>query len=333
MSDAGAMLPIGILIGHMRNRQNRLIRRPSPEYGRGGGNLTGLSYLSAYRRRRRRIFLLSALRSDTLVTTQLQYFPSHSEVNMKPCFGAILAVLLLSGMTLLGWAGEAADAQAVLDKGIKAMGGADKLGAVKAVTWKAKGKISFGGNESDFQTTVFIQGLDQYRSEFEGQFGDNKFKGITVLNGGKGWRKFGEMNMELADDRLANEKRAVYLQLVPATLVPLKGKGFKVESGGAEKIDGKAAAILKVTAPDGKNFKLSLDQASGLPVKLVANVLNFGGEEVTQETTFAGYKDFGGIKKATKIEMKRDGDRFMEQDVVEFRVLDKIDARTFTEPE
>jgi DNA invertase Pin-like site-specific DNA recombinase len=52
----------------------------------------------------------------------------------------------------------------------------------------------------------------------------------------------------------------------------------------------------------------------------------------TQETTFANYKEFGGIKKATKIENKRDGEKFLEQEITEFKVLDKVDPKTFDEP-
>jgi hypothetical protein len=244
-----------------------------------------------------------------------------------------MALLTVLGLSRLGWAGDGADAQAVLDKGIKALGGAEKLGTVKAATWKAKGKFRFGGNESEFQSTVTVQGLDHYRSEFEGEFGNNKVRGVTVVSGAKGWRKFGDNGMELNNDQLANEKRTVYLQVVPMTLVPLKGKGFKVESAGADKVEGKTAAVLKVTAPDGKEFKLYLDQASGLPVKLAADVVGFMGQEFKQETTFSNFKDFQGIKKATKVEIKRDGETFMEQEIAEFRLLEKVDAKTFTEPE
>src|SRR4029450_3946468 len=119
---------------------------------------------------------------------------------------------------------------------------AEKLGAIKAATWKIKGKINFGGNENEFNSAVTVQGLDHYRSEFESQFGDNKFKGVTVVSGDKGWRKFADNSMMLEKDGLANEKRNVYLQVVPMTLVPLKGKGFKVDGTGAEKDGDRRAA-------------------------------------------------------------------------------------------
>jgi hypothetical protein len=115
-------------------------------------------------------------------------------------------------------------------------------------------------------------------------------------------------------------------------MVTLKEKGFKYETGGEEKVGDKPAVILKITGPDGKDFTLYLDKESGLPVKQVAKVLGFQGPEYTAETTFADYKDFDGIKKATKIEVKRDGEPFQKFTVKEFKVLDKVEPETFTEP-
>ena len=251
---------------------------------------------------------------------------------MKRLRGSVLMMALVSGLASPVRGADDKEVQAVLDKGIKALGGADKLRAVKPFTWKAKGKISFGGNENEFSSTATVQGLGHLRSEFEGEFGGNKVKGVTVLSGDKGWRKFGDMGMELDKDGVANEKRSLYLLAIPVTLVPLKGKGFKVETAGTEKVGDKPAAVLKVTGPDGKDFKLYFDQKSGLPVKQVAKVIGFMGEEFTQETTFAGYKDFDGIKKATKVEGKRDGEKWIEQEITDFKPIEKVDPKTFTEP-
>ena len=132
--------------------------------------------------------------------------------------------------------------------------------------------------------------------------------------------------------RSRTRKRITYLNVVPITLVALNGNGFKYEAAGEEKIGDKPAVNLKVTGPDGKDFTLSLDKETGLPLKLVAKVLSFQGDEYTSETTYADYKDFGGIKKATKVEMKRDGEAFQKWEVSEFKVLDKVDAETFAEP-
>ena len=225
------------------------------------------------------------------------------------------------------------DPIAVLDKAIKAMGGEEKLKKVDAISWTSKADITFNDNTNHFTSHVTIQGLDHYRAEMEGEFGGNPFKGVTVINGDKGWRRFGDNKMDLEGEALAHEKRRVYLQVLPSLLVPLKGKGFKLECVAEEKVDDKPAAGIKVTAPDGKDFTLCFDKESGLPVKLVAKVVGFGNEEYTQETTLKDYKDFDGIKKATKADSKRDGQDFVKAEVSEFKVLDKVDSKAFSEPE
>jgi len=242
------------------------------------------------------------------------------------------AVLVTVLFGLGARAADDKDVKAVLDKAIKALGGEEKLAAIKAVTWKSKGKVKIGDDENPFTGQATMQGLDQYRSEFNGEFMGNQVKGVVVLNGDKGWRQFADMTMELDKDGIANEKRSVYLQLTPVTLMPLKGKGFKVEAAKGEKVGGKPAVGVKVTAPDGKDFTLYFDEESGLPVKQVAKVVGFMGDEATQETTFGNYKTFDGIKKATKIESKRNGERFVDAEVTEFKVLKKVDPKTFEEP-
>jgi len=251
---------------------------------------------------------------------------------MKRFLGAVLATVLVS--CLGGPAGaDDPEAAAIVDKGIKALGGEEKLAKAAGATWKAKGKITFDGNDNEFDSQATVQGLDHFRSEFEGNFNGNTIKGVTVLNGDKGWRKFGDDPMEMDKDAVDNEKRTVYLQVVPAMLVPLKGKGFQVAKAGEEKVDGKSAVGLKVTGPDRKEFTIYFDKESGLPVKQVAKVVGFQGDEFTQETTFGSYKDFDGVKKATKVENKRDGEKFVETQVTEFKLLDKVAPETFNEPQ
>ena len=158
-------------------------------------------------------------------------------------------------------------------------------------------------------------------------------KGVTVVNGDKGWRKFNENDDELEGDALVNEKQRINMQAIPTTLVELKGKGFKLESAAEQKIGDKPAVGIKVTGPEGKDFTLYFDKESGLPVKLVATVAGFGGgEDFAQETTFSDYKDFAGIKKATKVSSTRNGEKFVDIEVIEFKVLDKVPPETFTQP-
>jgi hypothetical protein len=224
------------------------------------------------------------------------------------------------------------DANAVLDKAIKAIGGEARLHKAKAIAWKARGKSVNNGNEQAFTNQTTVQGLDQLRMEYEEEIDGNLVKGVTVLNGDKGWRKNGDNFRKLDGDRLANQKRNLYLLVVPVTLIPLKGKAFQIEPAGEHNVGAKPAIGLKVTGPDGKDFNLFFDKESALPVKLEVRIRS-PGREFTEETTFGDYKDFDGIKKATKIERRRDGEKFLEQEITEFKVLDKLAPETFAQPQ
>ncbi len=241
--------------------------------------------------------------------------------------------LLVFGLTGPGRAGDDKEVQAILDKAIRALGGQEKLSKVKAVLSKSKGQISLGGADNEFTSDTTVQGLDHFRQDFEGNFGGNQLKGSTILAGEKGWRKLGDMQATLGPDEVANLKQSVYLQMTSMTVVPLKEKPFKVERASEEKVDGKPAVGLKITGPDGKEFTLYFDKASGLPVKQVARVAGFmGAGEVTQETTFGDYKEMGGIQRATRIRVLRDGQKFVDQEITDFRVLDRVEPKTFAEP-
>ena len=247
---------------------------------------------------------------------------------MKRLLGLAVALAFSSAPALADEAG----AKAVVDKAVKALGGEEALNKAKAFAYKSKGTLTINGNASEFSSEATTDGLDRHRAEFSGSFNGNEFKAVTVLAGDKGWRKFGDDPMELGADDVANEKRSLALIVAPVTLAPLRDKAFKVETAGEEMIGGKPAAKLKVTGPDGKDFTISFDKETGLPVKQAARVTGFGGQEFDQVSTFRDYKEMGGLKKATKVESTRDGEPFLAQEVTEFKPLDKVDPATFNEP-
>jgi hypothetical protein len=76
------------------------------------------------------------------------FLVSGGEATMNRLLGSVLTAALVSGLAGPVRGADDKEVQAVLDKAIKALGGAEKLGAVKAFTWKAKDKISFGERSS-----------------------------------------------------------------------------------------------------------------------------------------------------------------------------------------
>jgi hypothetical protein len=219
------------------------------------------------------------------------------------------------------------EAEAILDKGIQALGGREKLEKADAMRIHAKGRVTIQGSEDEESWKTIIQGMDHSRTEIK----RNEFEGVFVVAGDKGWGTFPDGTRELDGEFLAGQKRSIYLVVVSTRLVPLKGKGFTYETAGEEQVDGKPAAGLRCTGPDGKDFTLFFDKESGLPVLLKARI-SVRGQGFDQETRYLDYKDFDGIKKATRTVARRNGEPFLTQEVTEFKVLDKVDPDTFAEP-
>ena len=122
-------------------------------------------------------------------------------------------------------------------------------------------------------------------------------------------------------------------RVIAATVLPLRTKNFKVESAGEEVINDKPATLLRVTGPEGKDFTIAFSKETGLPVRVVAKVEGIQGQETLQESNYSEYQPIDGIMRAMKVETKRDGQMWLKQEVTEYKVLDKVDANTFAEPQ
>jgi hypothetical protein len=251
---------------------------------------------------------------------------------MKRFLGILVATawLTVSGAATRG---DDKDATPVLDKAIAALGGEAKLTKAMTSTWTGTGTIAFNENETAMKNKTTIDGLERLRTEIEFEINGMPVKGVTVLNGKKGWRKFGEDSQPLEEDRVAGAAQGAYLLAVTTTILPLKTKGFKAEAAPDDKVGDKPVAVIKGTGPDGKTFMLYFDKESGLPLKMTATVMGFQGDDVKQETTYSDYKDFDGIKRASKVESKRDGNPFIKMEYAGFKLIEKPEASTFAEPD
>ena len=69
-----------------------------------------------------------------------------------------------------------------------------------------------------------------------------------------------------------------------------------------------------------------------MPTRISGKVVDAEGKEFTQDATFENYREFEGIKVATKSSIKKDGERYIEAEGMELKLLDKVESDTFAEP-
>jgi hypothetical protein len=245
---------------------------------------------------------------------------------------AFLAVGLVLAATLPTRADDAAAARALVDKAVKAHGGEATLAKFPAITVAMKGTFHGMGMAIPFTGDIVTQGADQLKVDIQIEAGGQKFRVINVMNGDKGWTKFNDDVKEMSKDEVAEARHQAYAGWV-ATLAPLKDKAFTLATVGEVKVDDRSAVGVKVSRKDHRDVDLYFDKESGLLVKMETRVKDEGsGQEVTEESVMSDYKEVQGTKQAMKFTIKRDGKLYLEGEMTDVQLAEKLDASVFAKP-
>jgi hypothetical protein len=160
-----------------------------------------------------------------------------------------------------------------------------------------------------------------------------QFKFVAVCDGKKGWRRINDDVTEMSEEQLAEQKHGQYHGAVVSLAPLLKDPDYKFTLLGESKVEGKPAVGVRVAKPGRRDVSLYFDKDTGLLVKSESRGKDVDRDmEFTQETLYADYKDFGGVKHPTKQTIKRDGALFLENEVLELKPAEKLDDSVFSKP-
>jgi len=243
----------------------------------------------------------------------------------------LAASLLFAGAGLMR--AEEADARKVIDKAIKAHGGAEKRAKLKSSTFKMKGKFyGMSADGIDFTSESSIQAPDKQHLEVTGEVMGQTFKFVRVVNGNKGWTRTMDTTKEMDKEELAEAKEELYARGV-SNLVDLKDKGFTLAPLGEVKVGKRDAVGIRVSHKGQRDINLFFDKKTHMLLKSERRVKDaMGGGEVTAEEFFDEYKEVGGIQHAHKISILHDGKKFVEGEITDFTPKEKIDDSAFDKP-
>ena len=199
---------------------------------------------------------------------------------MRRVFCAIVA---LAAMPL-----AAQTADDIVSKYINAIGGMDKLQAVK--TMRSSGKFTGGGG---FEARVVEEKKrpDAIRQDFLIQGMD----GVNAYDGKNGWKIEpwnGKKDAEpLGEDEM---KQIVEDSDFDGPLVNYSAKGNKVEYAGIDQVEGDDTYKLKVTLKNGDVYYYFIDPDYYVPIK-IGTTRFIRGEQRDFETTLGDYKQVNGV--------------------------------------
>jgi hypothetical protein len=225
-------------------------------------------------------------------------------------------------------------AQAILDKAIQAAGGAENLTKYPASEWKGKGKF-YGFGEGIEYTGVWSQFYPgRSKTVLDVEFNGMKIQNVRVVNGDKGWQVAMGSLQDLDKDQLYEALQGLHYDRV-LTFVPLKDKGYTLTSLGESMVEKQPAVGIKVSHKDHRDIQLFFDKTSGQLLKGTIKVKDqmTGGQPVDQEMHYGGYKDFQGRQVATKVRIHREGKLYIENEITEYKRLEKLDEKVFGKPE
>jgi outer membrane lipoprotein-sorting protein len=253
---------------------------------------------------------------------------------MRQILGVATACALVLTMTVpVRAADDDAAVRALVDKAIKAHGGADNLAKVKAVILKGKGKVHVMDNDYEYTSTISIQHPDKIRFEMSFEVMGMAFTFLQVFDGAKGWVKLNDKTTEMGKEAATEAREQMHARQV-TSLLPLRGKEYKLGTLGEAKVQDKEAVGVLVSRKDFRDVSLWFDKKTGLLLKSEtrAKDLQVDNNEYASETYYSDYKEKDGVQHAMKITIKRDGKAYVEAEATEIEVKDKLDAATFAKP-
>ena len=240
------------------------------------------------------------------------------------CFGACVC-----GLVCVARADETSPATAVIDKAIKAQWGTRRVAPDGALICTIKTRLRNAKLDYTLSSKLTLQGIDHYRAESNGVYAEIHIRQVMVLSGEEGWSKNRDVVTELID--LSNLKSKVYRKAVSLMPWYLKTQGFKIGAAVDATIGGRPATAIKIIGPDEGEFRLFFDKQTDLLVQLTTSY-EMGDRTEMQTTTFADYKDFGGIKMATRIETKYGDALIIEETLMDVTRVNTVSPSAFAKP-
>ncbi len=233
---------------------------------------------------------------------------------------SIFTLIVFFLITSVGFV-QAQNLKEVLDKHFKAVG-QDKL--TKVETYSIKAKVNQMGMEIPLEMKMKKPNKLRMDMDIMGQ------KMVQVFDGEEGWvisPMIGDEPQELTGAEL---DQAIAQADIEGELYNYEKKGHKVELIGKENIDGTEMYNLKVTSNNGvvRNYYINADNYLVSQVKGSAVSM---GQQINATQKMLDYKDFDGIKIATKIVSETPmGDAEIIMEEVNFNV--KLDDSMFEKP-
>lgn len=222
----------------------------------------------------------------------------------------------------------------VIERAIAAHGGPEALAEQQALTVKSKG---FTHTSSPTQPTQPFTSRstrllpDKLRQEIRvgherGEDEPGPADYVVVVNGDQAWMRTGGRVYELKGQQLAMWQLEL-LVIQAGSLLPLKAPEVKLRAG-ADPL----AEVVIVQFPKQPEVRLHFDKKTALLTKTEYRTTDAAGTPVQQENFYDQFKKVAGVQRFFTYTVRRDGEAFVEGEVLEYTPAKTADLKLFTKP-
>ena len=240
---------------------------------------------------------------------------------------AALALGLLAD--LLAPAQDPGEARIVVDRAIDAVGGTQKLSGLTGGVWKTNGTVRGKASKAEFHGEL----PGKFRIDSTRVVDGPPVKMSRIVDGDKGWIVEGDKTTPMTPAEIAGVRSSFYHKQAATTLIPLTEKGVQLAVMAKLVLPGGPATQIRVTRAGYPDLLMTFDDKSGLLVKseMTDKDPKANGDRKV-EIEWNEYKEFDGVKMASRSKTYHDGKLFIDTEITDFKRASGLPGTTFAPP-
>jgi hypothetical protein len=166
-----------------------------------------------------------------------------------------------------------------------------------------------------------------------GPFGVAVADVVVITKGDRTWRRIGGITGEVTGREREEMLDGGYRSRKVRFLLPIvKEPGFELSLLPEVNVSDRPAVGVRVKSKGHRDIDVYFDKENGRLVKTESWVLPPGKPPVVLEQVFSDYRDFDGVKMATKFTKYENKQRTSVEEITELTFVDQIDEREFEKP-
>ncbi|MHB1426559.1 MAG: hypothetical protein ACYC3I_25645 [Gemmataceae bacterium] len=249
---------------------------------------------------------------------------------MRKLIVSTWTVVILAGGS--GHAAAQEEARALIERAVKAHGGAEALGRIHADKVKFKGTLVIQGHTTPILVETTTQLPSKYKCVIEMNYNGDKHTIVHIINGNKVYITVDGRAPKVESAQLSEIRNGLELERAKHLLPLLEDKSYQLAAIEDIAVNDRPAAGVRITGRGRKEMRLYFDKEYGLLVRAENRIDDGKGKEMRQHFFFGDFKEIGGYKRPTKVRAFRDGKQIMEAELLDAKPLDKVDETEFAKP-